>query len=78
LAEVAILVLANETHADIGISLQDAVREVGDSSVYVVGADLKNRMTLAVGRVARNVLEIDQSSKAGTVREAVEHFGLLD
>lgn len=78
MAEVAIMVVANETDADIGISLQDAVREVGDSSVYVVGADLRNRMTLAVSRVARNVLEIDQSSKAGTVREAVEHFGLLD
>lgn len=58
--------------------LNYAISQVGEGNVYVVGTALEERTARLLRRVARNVFEEDPDGKARAVREAVEHFELLD
>jgi poly-beta-1,6-N-acetyl-D-glucosamine synthase len=78
LARVAVLVPADDLEEAVVECLTYAVCELGESNVYVVGAASAARIAGLVGRVASNVLEVRGGGKARAVREAVEHFELLE
>lgn len=79
MSRVAVLVVPIDNEGEeVAESLISAVCELGKSNVYVVVDNSEDRTLGPLDRVATNILEVARGSKARAVREAVEHFELLN